>query len=297
MAQKNETLTLILALLLTGGIIGGGFWWFTRHSGLNLGNLPAESQNNPQNTQPNSTASDFPAPAEVPSGTVVRINGSTSMVQMNQELKESFEKQFPGTEVDYLARGSNQGIQELLAGKVDISAVSRPLSSQEQSQGLVAVPVARDAIAIMVGIKNPFRRSLSEAQVREIFQGKITDWAALGGKEGKIQVINRPSLSGTYQVFQELVLKGENFGTTSNITTMPQDATTPIIRSLGADGISYATFAQVVNQSQARVVPVEGLTPEAPNYPYQRTLYYVYKKPANPSVQAFLGHALQIKRE
>ena len=49
MAQKNETATLILALLLTGGIIGGGVWWFTRQSGVDLGDLPTKTQDNAQN--------------------------------------------------------------------------------------------------------------------------------------------------------------------------------------------------------------------------------------------------------
>jgi phosphate transport system substrate-binding protein len=36
---------------------------------------------------------------------------------------------------------------------------------------------------------------------------------------------------------------------------------------------------------------VDGLTPEAANYPYQRTLYYAYKQPPSPQAQAFLGYA------
>jgi phosphate transport system substrate-binding protein len=33
------------------------------------------------------------------------------------------------------------------------------------------------------------------------------------------------------------------------------------------------------------------LTPDASNYPYQRSLYYIYKDPASAGVQAFLGYA------
>ncbi|MEH2375441.1 ABC transporter substrate-binding protein [Nostoc sp.] len=40
MSQKNETTILALALLLTVGIIGGGFWWFTNNSGFKLSNTP-----------------------------------------------------------------------------------------------------------------------------------------------------------------------------------------------------------------------------------------------------------------
>lgn len=156
---------------------------------------------------------------------------------------------------------------------------------------MAAVRVTQDAIAIVVGDKNPFRKGLTSEQVVGIFTGKITDWSVVGGTPGIIKVINRPAGSGTHQAFQELVLKGGQFGTTPNITTLPQDATTPLLRALGTNGIGYATFAQVANQQTVRTVPIDGLTPQASSYPYQRTLYYAYKKNASPQVQAFLGYA------
>lgn len=36
MSQKNETKVLILSLLVTAALLGIGFWWFTRQSGVNL---------------------------------------------------------------------------------------------------------------------------------------------------------------------------------------------------------------------------------------------------------------------
>ncbi|BDI19127.1 hypothetical protein ANSO36C_49290 [Nostoc cf. commune SO-36] len=43
MSQKNETTILALALLLTVGIVGGGFWWFTKN-GVKLGNTSISNQ-------------------------------------------------------------------------------------------------------------------------------------------------------------------------------------------------------------------------------------------------------------
>lgn len=300
MSQKNETAVLVLALIITAALLGGGFWWFTR-SGLNLGGTTQGNHNStptqtPQNsTQPNQTTTPagatFALPTSIPAGTTVKIAGSTSMVQINQALKKSFERQFPGTVVNTQAGGTDQGVQALLGGNIDVGAMSRPLSSQEQNQGLVTVPITKDAIAIVVGNNNPFRKGLTSSQVVEIFQGKITDWSAVGGQVGTIQVINRPPFSGTHQAFQELVLRKTAFGTTPNITTLQQDATTPLLQKLGKNGIGYATSAQVENQQTVRTVAVDGLTPEAANYPYQRELFYAYKKPASPQVQAFLGYA------
>jgi len=298
MSQKNETIILILALLITAALLGGGFWWFTRNSGIKLSDVGKESSNNNQNQQPQTaqtsapinSSTTFPPPTNVPSGTTVKIEGSTSMVQINQILKNNFEQQFPGTIVDTQAGGTDKGIESLLQDSADIAAISRPLTPQEKSQGIVAVPVAKDAIAIVVGKENTFQRGLTNDQVVEIFTGQITNWSEVGGNPTEIRVINRPPVSGTHQAFQELVLNGVNFGTTSNITTLQRDATTPLLRALGTDGIGYATYAQVANQTTVRTVAVDGLTPEAANYPYQRTLTYVYKQPASSQVQAFLGY-------
>jgi phosphate transport system substrate-binding protein len=212
------------------------------------------------------------------------------MVTINQGFKDGFESQFPGTTVTARATGSREGIAALLRGEADIAASSRPLTETEKSQGLMAMPVATDAIAVVVGGNNPYRRSLTPEQVRQIFQGKITDWSAVGGSAGEIRVINRPPVSGTHQVFRELVLDGAEFGTTPNIAQMDRDATTPLLQGLGTDGIGYATYAQVANQQTVRVVPIAGLTPEAPNYPYQRQLFYVYSYPPTAAVKAFLGY-------
>jgi phosphate transport system substrate-binding protein len=291
MSQKNETTVLVLAFLITAGILGGGGYWFFSQSGFQpeqpTENTTSGSPSLPSNPSPESTT--FTPPPNLPSGTVITIDGSTSMVQINQALKKGFEVQFPGTTVNAYANGSSKGIEALLRGTVDLATSSRYLTEAEKNQGLVEVAVSRDAIAIVVGNNNPFRRGLNQSQVVSIFQGQITDWSAVGGVAGQIRVINRPPISGTHQAFQELVLRGGNFGTSPNITTMERDATTPILQALGTDGISYATYSQVANQRTVRTVAVDGLTPEAPNYPYQRTLFYVYKQPPSPEVQAFLG--------
>lgn len=192
------------------------------------------------------------------------------------------------------ATGSDRGIQALLAGSIDIVASSRPLTVQKQDQGLVMMPVATDAIAVVIGEANPLQKGLTRDQVVRIFQGQITDWSTVGGPVGTIRVINRPPVSGTYRVFQELVLAKGNFGRSPNVITLQRDATTPLLQALKTDGIGYATYSQIANQQTVRTVAIDGLTPEAQNYPYKRTLYYVYKEPPSAPVQAFLGYTTSL---
>ncbi|MBD1811306.1 phosphate ABC transporter substrate-binding protein [Microcoleus vaginatus DQ-U2] len=291
---------ILLFLLLAGG---GWFFFLNKPASQDVSNnppTPIPAGGGGANLPPAApvvggaspvAATSFALPASVPAGTAVRIDGSTSMVTINQNLKNGFQGKFSGTRVDTKANGSEKGIQDLAAGTADIAAVSRPLTAQEQGQGLAAVPVALDTIALVVGINNPFKGGLTSAQVQDIFKGNTQDWSKVGGPAGPIKVINRPAVSGTHQTFKEQVLRGGEFGTTANITTLDRDATTPLLQALGNNGIGYATFAQVANQKTVRVVPVNGGTPDAGNYPYKRQLYYAYKNPPSQAVKDFLGYA------
>ena len=302
MSQKNETLPLILALIITGAIVAGGYWWFSKKSGFSLTQTSPAEQNDTDNpvsnnspTTSNKTNSDnvtFDFPDRVPNRTTIAVNGSTSMVQINQAIKNGFEKEFTGSAIATNGQGTDIGIELLQKGNIDIAAISRPLTEQEKATGLAAVPIARDNIAVVVGINNPFRRGLTSTEVADIFQGNITNWSEVGGKSDTIKVINRPPVSGTHQVFQDVALNGMTFSDDANFTTLDRDATTPILKALGTDGISYATYAQVANQQTVRTVAIDGITPESQDYPYYRVLYYAYQEPATPEVKAFLGYVL-----
>ena len=289
---------ILLFLLLAGG---GAFFFMNKPAAPDASNSPAPAPapaggNDPAPAPAAAGASSvapssFALPASVAAGTAVKIDGSTSMVTINLNLKSGFQAKFPGTTVDAKANGSANGIKDLVAGTADIAAISKPLTAEQQGQGLAAVPVALDTIALVVGANNPFTGGLTSAQVQEIFKGTAQDWSKVGGPAGPIKVINRPEVSGTHQTFKEQVLSGANFATGANVTTLDRDATTPLLQALGNNGIGYATFAQVVNQKTVRVVPVNGAAPDAGNYPYKRQLYYAYKNPPSQAVKDFLGYA------
>jgi phosphate transport system substrate-binding protein len=294
-AKRRSGPPPIVFILIFLALLGGAYWFFFRRDNTAPVATPPgveAPQAGTTQTTPGAAPANFTLLPSVQAGTTVRIDGSTSMVLINEALKAGFTGQYANTKVNTNATGSTNGINALRSGVVDVAAVSRSLTPEEQAEGMVAIPVANDAIALVVGENNPFQTSLTPDQVMGIFSGTITDWSQVGGPAGTIRAINRPAVSGTAQAFQEMVLGGGTFGTTPNITTLAQDATTPMLRQLGNDGIGYATFDQVATQQTVRVVPINGLTPEAPNYPFQRPLYYVYNDASNPAVEAFLGYAL-----
>jgi phosphate transport system substrate-binding protein len=141
------------------------------------------------------TKSEFPMPASVKSGTKLRLDGSSSMALLNENLKSSFEQKFSGSEVNLAANGTDKALEALLKGDLDIVATGRALTGEEKAKGLKEQLLSREKIAIVIGKENPFK-------------GDIKDWSELGGAAGPIKLVDRPDFSDTrvslsrYKVFE-----------------------------------------------------------------------------------------------
>jgi phosphate transport system substrate-binding protein len=243
-----------------------------------------------------STAPPFPLPSSVPSGTSLKLDGSTSMSVVNETFKQRFEEKFAGTQLNLATSTSDEAIQALQDGKIDVAALGRPLTDAEKAQGLKPMVLSREKIAILLGPDNPFQGDISFAQFAQIFRGEITDWAELGGAPGPIRFIDRPNSSDTrislsrYKVFEDAP-----FQTGSTAKPVDKDDTATIIGELGQDGISYAIASHALNNAKVRIVPMHKTLPDDPRYPYSQPRNYVYKATADgsvsPAVQAFLGYA------
>ncbi|MGM3304792.1 substrate-binding domain-containing protein [Anabaena sp. WFMT] len=232
----------------------------------------------------------FPQPQTVENGTKVRIDGSINLGMINQSLKDNFEKQFSGTQVELGVNGTDAALKALLDGKIDIAAIARGLTPEEKLQGLEQVRLRREKIAIIVGANNPFQGSLTSEQFAKIFRGEITDWSELGGKSGKIRFIDHPSTSDTRNSFRDYpVFKSGEFSTGANATQVGEDNTAQIIKQLGTDGISYVIANQVSQLQDVRTLKVQEISPDSSKYPFSQPLVYVYKQNPSPGVASFLG--------
>jgi phosphate transport system substrate-binding protein len=50
---------------------------------------------------------------------------------------------------------------------------------------------------------------ITTEQLRDIYNGKIKSWKELGGPDRPISVVSRDTSSGTYEVWEEKILKGD----------------------------------------------------------------------------------------
>lgn len=120
------------------------------------------------------------APAYAPAGLSgnLSLNGSTSVGPVMMELAEAYMNLNSGVTIDVQQTGSGAGITATIDGTCEIGMSSRALKEEELAQGLTAVSIALDGIAVIVNPANPLD-SLSKEQIRDIYLGRITDWSEL----------------------------------------------------------------------------------------------------------------------
>jgi phosphate transport system substrate-binding protein len=233
--------------------------------------------------------------------------GSDTLANLMTLWAEEFNRAYPNVNIQIQAAGSSTAPPALTEGTSNLGPMSREMKDDEleafeSKYGYkpTAIPVAVDALAVMVNKDNPVK-GLTMEQVDAIFSStnkcggekSIETWgdagvAAWGSKS--IQLYGRNSVSGTYGYFKEHALCKGDFK--NNVNEQPGSASvvqsvTSSVNGIGYSGLGYTTsgvkmVALAKKGSKTFVDP----TPEnavAGTYPLTRYLYiYVNKKPNQP---------------
>ena len=196
-----------------------------------------------------------------------RIKGSDTVLPIAQQTAERFMTLNPSARVTVTGGGTGVGISALLDQTTDIAMASRAIKFSEKmkakaaGEDLAEVPIAYDALAVVVHPSNPVKQ-LTRQQLEDIFRGKVTNWQQVGGDDRKIVVYSRETSSGTYEFFKESVLKNKNYMSSS--LSMP--ATGAIIQSVSQTrgAIGYVGLAYVSPRIKTLAVSYDGQHYAAP---------------------------------
>jgi phosphate transport system substrate-binding protein len=126
------------------------------------------------------------------------LTGSSTVAPLVGELAKRYESQHPGSRVDVQSGGSSRGITDVRQGAADIGMVSRALKDDEKD--LQAHTIAQDGIGIILHKDNAVTK-LSDAEITQIYQKKITNWHAVGGSGAAITVVNKAEGRSTLELF------------------------------------------------------------------------------------------------
>ena len=126
------------------------------------------------------------------------ITGSSTMAPLVTELAKSYQKIHTGAKIEVQTGGSAKGVSDCRNKLTDLGMVSRDLDATESD--LVVTPIAKDGLAFTVHRDNPVK-NITTTQVIDIYTGKISNWATLGGPDRKIVVVSKAEGRGTLDLF------------------------------------------------------------------------------------------------
>ena len=233
----------------------------------------------------------------------VTVKGSDTMVILSQRWAENYMKKNAGKKVQVTGGGSGTGIAALVNGTTDLANSSRSIKEDEKAKVRdrfnvlpAETTVAKDGVALYVNETNGVTQ-LSIAQLRDIFQGDVTNWKQVGGADAPIVLYSRENSSGTYVFFKEDVLKGADYAASAQ--TLPGTAAVVNAIAKEKNGIGYggAAYAKGVKELKVTGADGQGYTPSAENvksgkYPLSRPLFVYSRGAPSGEAKAFLDYCL-----
>ncbi|MGN0496866.1 MAG: substrate-binding domain-containing protein [Lachnospiraceae bacterium] len=107
----------------------------------------------------------------------IKIEGSTSVAPLMEELAQAYEKINTHATVIVLATDSTKGLTQVMAGKCSFGMSSRSLKDYEKEL-LDYETIARDNIVVIVEKDNPLD-DITLNQLKDIYTGDIKNWDEL----------------------------------------------------------------------------------------------------------------------
>jgi phosphate transport system substrate-binding protein len=251
-------------------------------------------------------------------GTAIKIDGSSTLYPITEAVAESFQASKKGAiKVTVDISGTGGGFAKFCRGELDIANASRPIQKKEinacNKAGVqyVELPVAFDALTVVVNPKNDWANTMTVEQLKRIWepaaQGKITRWSQVNRAwPDKMLKLYAPGpASGSYDYFTQAIV-GEARSSRSDFTAsedhnvLVQDVANDK-DALGFFGFSY----YMENQGKIKAVAIDngagGVLPSAETIedgtyqPLSRPIFiYVNIKAAEkPEVREFVTYYMK----
>ncbi len=234
-------------------------------------------------------------------GKKVVIKGSTTVLPITLKASEEYKK-ISDTLISIEGSGSGNGIKALIDGTCDIANSSREMKAEEREsargkgQDIKEIAISYDMIIPVVHPANPVR-NLTIDQLREIYAGNITNWREVGGADMKIVVISRDSSSGTFEYWNEKVMKKGDISRSALLQASNGAVVTAISQNKKA--IGYIGYGYL--NKNVKAIDVNGVHGTIENgksgkYPISRKLYmYVNSKKLSKEADGFIRFILGAK--
>jgi len=209
------------------------------------------------------------APGAFAQSKTVKIDGSSTVFPVTEAVAEDFQKAQKGVvRVTVGISGTGGGFKKFCRAETDISNASRPILKKEMDDCKAAgveyieLPVAFDALTVVINPKNTFIRQLSVAELKKMWepgaQGKVRTWKDVNPEwpDQPLKLFGPGADSGTFDYFTEAVV-GKSKSSRGDFTASEDDNV--LVQGVSRDvgGLGYFGFAYYVeNKDKLRAVPI-----------------------------------------
>lgn len=187
----------------------------------------------------------------------IRISGGTAHIPVMKAAAERIMRAHPDIHISIAGGGSGVGIKQVGEGLVDIGNSGRAPSETEVGKyGLKMFQWAIDGVGVVVNPQNPVQ-SLTTAQLKEVFAGKVSNWQQLGGTDKDINLYTRDESSGTRSVFWKKALHKSDISPTANV--VPSNGAMKTAVANDPWGIGFVSVGHI--DATVAAVALDGVRP------------------------------------
>jgi phosphate transport system substrate-binding protein len=235
------------------------------------------------------------APLPAPTSEKIVVDGSTGIMPLVAALAKAYQERDPAAAVEVgKGLGTKARLQALEEGKINIALASHGLVVEELTRrGMAVHEIAKVAVVFGVNASVPVT-NVTDAQICDVYSGRITNWKELGGPDIAIAPRTRPDSEVDAEVVRAKLACLKNLKMPDGVRVMPRsgDMAKELAATVGAVGMTTTT---VVEQSrgQIRAVSLNGVIPSAENvgrktYTLTRDSFLVTKATPPPAVSKFV---------
>lgn len=202
---------------------------------------------------------------------VIQIDGSSTVFPITEAVAEEFQKSKRGkVKVTVGIAGTGGGFKKFCRGEIDVSNASRPILKQEllacKSAGIefFELPIAYDALTVMVNLKNDWVKSISITDLKKMWQpaaqSKVTTWSQIRPEwpNNPLKLFGPGADSGTFDYFTEAVV-GKAKSSRGDFTASEDDNV--LVQGIANDrnALGYFGFAYYIeNQKKLKALAIDG---------------------------------------
>lgn len=225
------------------------------------------------------------------SGSILAV-GSSALQPLVDQASQKFMDLNPKVSIQVQGGGSGTGLTQVSGGQADIG--NSDVFAEEKLEATPAAELVDHQVAVvaMAAVVNPDLNidNLTKDQLVQIFTGAVTNWNEVGGSDQAIQIINRPSSSGTRATFEKYALGTK----TEDLKGAIQEDSSGTVKKLVKEtpgAIGYLALSYL--DDSIKTVKYDGVEANVDNvangsYPVWAYEHMYTKGEANEVVTAFL---------